>query len=60
MAISGKGKREGEREREREREEKKKKRNIYIYIYIQRRYKEPRWVEKQKVIHAKVRGIPLS
>ena len=48
-----------ERERERERERRKeKKRNIYIYI--QRRYKEPRWVEKQKVIHAKVRGIQLS
>ena len=51
---------EREREREREREKKRKKKEIYIYIYIQRRYKEPRWVEKQKVIHAKVRGIPLS
>ena len=47
------------KERERERKKKRKKK-IYIYIYIQRRYKEPRWVEKQKVIHAKVRGIPLS
>jgi len=27
---------------------------------IQRRYKEPRWVENLKVIHAKIRGIPLG
>ena len=27
---------------------------------MKRRYKEPRWVENRKAIHAKVRGIPLG
>ena len=40
--------------------EKGEMKTLEIKRNIQRQYKEPRWVENQKAIYAKIRGIPLG
>ena len=49
---------EGMRESKKEKKEKIKK--MKKKKKVQRRYKEPRWVENRKAIHAKIRGILLG
>ena len=59
IAMFGRSKRGKEDVRERKRQKREKDKKNW-WNWVQRRYKEPRWVENRKAIHAKVRGIPLG